>query len=88
VKLTVFKGDTKDSVEDYLGCYQAGDHSLNDTLRQLRNFQIAVDSALHSARWVRSAQIRRGRLTGVAADGGAMERAEALAPLVSTARFY
>jgi hypothetical protein len=27
-------------------------------------------------------------LTGVAADGGAMERAEALAALVSTARSY
>jgi len=27
-------------------------------------------------------------LTGVAADGGAMVRAEALAALVSTARFY
>ena len=29
-----------------------------------------------------------GCLTGIAADGGVMERAEALAPLVSTARSY
>ncbi len=59
VTLTVFKGDEKDSVEDYLGCYAAVDHSLNDTLRRLRNFQIAVDSALRTARWLRPARIRR-----------------------------
>jgi len=34
--------------------------------------------------WSQSAN----RLTGVAAGGGAMERAEALASLVSTARSY
>jgi hypothetical protein len=35
----------------------------------------------------RDGQLRCG-LTGVAADGGAMKRAEALASLVSTARSY
>jgi hypothetical protein len=32
--------------------------------------------------------VKRNRLTGVAADDGAVERAEALAALVTTARSY
>ena len=84
VTLTVFMGDKRDSVEDYLGCYQAVDHSLNDTLRKLRNFQIAVDSALRSARWVRPARMRRGRLSGTADDRGPVVRAEAFHAFEST----
>jgi len=39
--------------------------------------------------WVGDFRFRlRCCLTGIAADGGAMERAEALASLVSTARSY
>ena len=68
VTITIFGRDSTHVVEDYHGCSQAVDHSFNPTLRALRRFEVAVDSALGSARWVRPARGVRGRLTAVAVE--------------------
>ena len=53
VTIKIFGNGWSHIVEDYHGCFQSVDHSLNVELRNLRRFEVAVDSALGSARWVR-----------------------------------
>ena len=56
VTVTIFTETGHRTVEDYHGCFQRSDHSLNQTLISMRAFETAIDSALRSARWVRPAR--------------------------------
>lgn len=53
VTVSIYGNGGRRVVEDYHGCFQASDHSLNGPLERLRAFETAVDSALGSKRWVR-----------------------------------
>jgi hypothetical protein len=53
--ISIFSADTIQRVEDYHGCIQASDHSPNDRLRRIRDFEQAIDSVLDSRRWIKPA---------------------------------
>jgi hypothetical protein len=58
VVITVFtKAQTK-RVEDYLGCSETVAHETLQPIVSLRAFEIEIDSALGSSRWVRPASRR------------------------------
>ena len=51
------KGQTK-SVEDYHGCFETVEHEILPPIARLRLFEIEIDSALRSSRWVTPANRR------------------------------
>jgi hypothetical protein len=58
VVVTIFaKGQTK-RVEDYHGCFETVEHETLPAITQLRAFEVEIDSALGSSRWVRPASRR------------------------------
>jgi hypothetical protein len=58
VVVTVFtKAQTK-RVEDYLGCFETVEHKTFQPIVRLRAFEVEIDSALRSWRWVRPASRR------------------------------
>ena len=58
VTVTIYRATGAKAVEDYHGCFSRVDHSVVDVVRQLRDFERAVDSATGSQRWVRPARRR------------------------------
>jgi hypothetical protein len=58
VVVTVFtKAQTK-RVEDYHGCFETVEHETLPAITRLRAFEVEIDSALGSSRWVRPASRR------------------------------
>jgi len=58
VIVTVFaKAQTK-RVEDYHGCFETVEHETQPAITRLRAFEVEIDSALGSSRWVRPANRR------------------------------
>jgi hypothetical protein len=55
VIVTIYRASGAKAVVDYHGCFNHSDHSVVDVVRQLRDFERAVDSATCSSRWVRPA---------------------------------
>lgn len=45
-------------VEDYHGCFETVEHETLPAITRLRAFEVAIDSALRSSRWVRPASRR------------------------------
>jgi Domain of unknown function (DUF6438) len=58
VMVTIYRASGAKAVMDYHGCFSRSDHSVVDVVRQLRDFERAVDSATGSNRWVRPASRR------------------------------
>jgi hypothetical protein len=59
VVVTIFAKTHTKRVEDYLGCFETVEHGILPAIARLRLFEVEIDSALRSSRWVRAAN--RGR---------------------------
>ena len=58
VVVTVFAKKQTKRVEDYHGCFETVEHETLPAITQLRAFEVEIDSALGSSRWVRAASRR------------------------------
>ncbi|MGZ3333405.1 MAG: DUF6438 domain-containing protein [Gemmatimonadaceae bacterium] len=58
VVVTVFGKTQTKRVEDYHGCFETVEHETLPTITRLRAFEVEIDSALGSSRWVRPASRR------------------------------
>jgi hypothetical protein len=58
VVVTIFAKAQAKRVEDYHGCFETVEHETLPTITHLRAFEVEIDSALGSSRWVRPASRR------------------------------
>jgi hypothetical protein len=58
VIVTVFAKAQAKRVEDYHGCFETVEHETLPAITHLRAFEVEIDSALGSSRWVRPANRR------------------------------
>ena len=58
VIVTVFARAQTKRVEDYHGCFETVEHETLPAITRLRAFEVEIDSALGSSRWVRPANRR------------------------------
>jgi hypothetical protein len=58
VVVTVFAKTQTKRVEDYHGCFETVEHETLPAITRLRAFEVEIDSALGSSRWVRPASRR------------------------------
>ena len=58
VVVTIFTRDETRSVQDYHGCVDKVEHKVAPQLERLHAFEIEIDSALRSSRWVLPASRR------------------------------
>jgi hypothetical protein len=58
VVVTIFATTQTKRVEDYHGCFETVEHETLPTITHLRAFEVEIDSALRSSRWVRPASRR------------------------------
>jgi hypothetical protein len=58
VIVTVFGKPQTKRVEDYHGCFETVEHETLPAITRLRAFEVEIDSALGSSRWVRPASRR------------------------------
>jgi hypothetical protein len=58
VVVTVFAKTQAKRVEDYHGCFETVEHETLPAITRLRAFEVEIDSALGSSRWVRPASRR------------------------------
>ena len=58
VVVTIFAKTQTKRVEDYHGCFETVEHETLPAITRLRAFEVEIDSALGSSRWVRPASRR------------------------------
>ena len=58
VVVTVFAKTQTKRVEDYHGCFETVEHEILPAIARLRSFEVEIDSALRSSRWVKPASRR------------------------------
>lgn len=58
VVVTIFAKTQTKRVEDYHGCFETVEHETLPAITRLRAFEVEIDSALRSSRWVRPASRR------------------------------
>jgi hypothetical protein len=58
VIVTIFATNQTKRVEDYHGCFETVEHETLPVITGLRAFEVEIDSAVGSSRWVRAASRR------------------------------
>jgi hypothetical protein len=58
VVVTVFTKTKTKRIEDYHGCFETVEHETLPVITRLRAFEVEIDSAVGSSRWVRPASRR------------------------------
>jgi hypothetical protein len=58
VVVTIFTNAQTRRVQDYLGCSETRAHETFEPIKRLRAFEVEIDSAVGSSRWVRPASRR------------------------------